>query len=724
MGAFRNFLKNSLLKAASLPLLQAQRFGGGFSSFFGSTKSNQELYKGWVFACVNAIINEVAQIDLKLYRLNKDGQKELVVKHPVISLLNNVNPFFTKYTLFEHLQGNQELAGNEYWLLESNSKGVPLEIYPLDPTNVQPVVDPFKYVSSYKYKLENKTYEIPAERIIHFKTYNPASVILGMSTVEAARASIETDEASKLYNKAFFENGANPGVILEYPGNLNKDAMDRLKEAWDSQFSGFKKAYRTAIAQGGLKIHQTDMNHGDMQFVEQRKMSRDEICAMFKVPLEILGVLSTTTYASAKAAEYVFMRRTVKPKLTRIVDTLNEFLLPLFNEEGLFFEATDPTPNDTVESIAYYQSGINNGWLSPNDVRRMEGLPELTDGENVYLPFSLTPYSQPAAKRINERPSLKSAMEETAAKIAKNISIELQKITVVDNTDKPKEEVLAISNDEFEARGEAKAAMNAKKAQNYEKLFVATSLKLFDGQKQRAIKNLEKELKKGFKAKKLNVLDQSLELDITLDLFTPLFKDLTEKEGRDALDFIGLSPDDFDIDTPAIREFLKANTRKFAGAITEKTSNDLRALIVAGLEQDEGITELTKRIQDYVGFAKSRAEKIARTETTRAQAEAERAAWDESGVVTSLVWYTALDERVDDECAFLHGKEIDIQDSFLTEADLLEIGIEPYLGDLNGPPLHPNCRCTLLPVVSRKGIHRKFKLTDNDKLDLYLKMQN
>jgi len=715
MGAVRNFLRNSLLKAASIPLLQPQRFGGNFLSFFGESKSNQELYKGWVFACVNSIKEEVAQIDLKLYRNGADGQKELVLSHPVLTLLHDVNPFFTKYTLFEHLQANIELWGNEYWLIERNNKGLPLELYPLDPDKIQPVSDPFQYIASYKYQLQGKTYEIPAENIIHFKTFNPKNVILGMSTVEAARAAIETDEAAKLYNRAFFENGANPGTILEYPGNLNKDQMDRLKDQWDSQFAGFKKAYRTAIAQGGLKIHQIEMSHGDMQFIEQRKLSRDEICAMFKVPLEILGVLSQTTYASAKAAEYVFMRRTIRPKEMRIVDTLNEFLLPLFGEDGLFFEATDRTPNDTTESIAYYQSGIANGWLSPNDVRRMEGLPELEDGENVYLPFSLTPYSKPAAKRVNERPSIKGTIDGMAARLTKAITEEIGKVNVIDNTDEQVGE--SGPKNDFEVIGEAKVITNTKKTDPYIKLFASTAMKLFDGQKKRAIKALEKEVKV-FKAKKLNLLDPEKEVSITIDLFTPLFKDFAAKSGRDALTYIGLDPNDFDINSPSMQEFLVSNTKKFAGAVTEKTTQDIRALIVAGLEQGEAITELTKRIEEYSGFGKPRAEMIARSETVRSQAEAERAAWEESGVVTSLIWYTALDDRVDETCNSLHGKEIDISDSFLTENQLLDMGINPYLGDLDGPPIHPNCRCTLLPVTSSKGFKRS--LTQDEKLQLYL----
>jgi SPP1 gp7 family putative phage head morphogenesis protein len=55
-----------------------------------------------------------------------------------------------------------------------------------------------------------------------------------------------------------------------------------------------------------------------------------------------------------------------------------------------------------------------------------------------------------------------------------------------------------------------------------------------------------------------------------------------------------------------------------------------------------------------------RIEKIVRTEITRASNKSQDEAYKQSGVVQSKEWYTALDERVSQECAALHGTKVSV----------------------------------------------------------------
>ncbi len=88
------------------------------------------------------------------------------------------------------------------------------------------------------------------------------------------------------------------------------------------------------------------------------------------------------------------------------------------------------------------------------------------------------------------------------------------------------------------------------------------------------------------------------------------------------------------------------------------------------------------------------AARVARTETIRAANAATEDSFRESKVVTGKQWFTALDERVDDECAALDGKIVDLDDDFIQ----LE-GVPSNYQDVGFPPIHPNCRCTLSPVT-------------------------
>lgn len=643
-------------------------------------KNNNELFTGWVYACVTAIIDEVAGIEIVLYRYDSKGNKEIVLDHPSLDILDHPNPYMTKYEMFRRLQGNEELHGNEYWLMETDKSGVPLEIYPLMPDLVTPVIHDKEYIAYYKYRMGGNEYNIPKEKIVHFKNYNPKSDILGIGTLQAVKLTAELDEASKAFNQALLKNGAIPGTILEYPGVLTKAQKDLMLKSWDEQYAGFKKAYRTAIADGGLKINRLQLTHADMEMLAQRKFNKEEILGIFRVPPTILGMVDSVVYASAKATDYIFARRNTKPKMKAIIDTLNHKFLPLWKDASLAYDFISPVREDRQEQISYYQSGLNWGYLCQNDVRRMENLPEIENGNTFYIPFNITPYSTLKQKSTSpELPEFK-----IASKMAKKV-MELRN----------KSDMEAI-----EKIGEQKIKESDVRAAPYVALFQKAAEQLFDNQKQKIIKKLEGlNLIKGVKVSVPDLLDEEEEITTTIDLFEPLFGQLTESEGQTALRALGLNPADFTLNTPAVREFIKKNTRKFAGVVTDTTNSDIRAMVIAGYEQGEGAAAIGKRVRDAFAFSKNRAERIARTETTRAAGTAEKEAWKQSGVVKEMQWFTAIDDRSDTECEELHLKKIPLDGTFFTADELKNMGINPYDGDLTQPPIHPNCRCTLLPIV-------------------------
>lgn len=713
------------IRKKSSPVAIFSRFNGGGSSI--SARNADQLYTGWVFACVRAIAEEVAKIDLVLTKVDSSGNKTIIPTHPAIDLIYRVNSFMTKHTLFERLQSNKELRGNEYWFVVRDKAGVPVEIYPLNMSAIKPIIDPYNYVSGYEYRMSgDKTEILSPENVIHFKNFSPKSDVIGMSTLEAVRVSVETDEHAKIYNRAFFENSAQPGVIIKMRSNPTQDIVDKIKAQWNQEFRGSNKNYGTAVLPEGVEIDRLQVNHADMEFIQQRQFSRDEILAIFRVPKTILGIMEEVNFASAKTANYVFALRTILPKMNSIVDTLNEFYLPMFNEEGLEFEFRNPVPEDRAELIQYYTAGLNNGWLTHNEIRRMEGLPELENGDTTYIPFSLMPNSRPKEKLATVtvvKAPLQGAIKSLSDAIVKEIEDPKEEQPEPSKSDRIQ---TRYTEEEFDRIGEGKALTAQQRAKGFEKKYKSTAQDLFEDQKERAIKELERQMSKKYrrKASELDLLDEAKEVKTTIDLFTPIATALFQVEGQAALDFLGID-DEFSI-SPDVRKFIEKNVKKFAGTITETTSQELRSLIAAGLEAGEDIDALTERIEDFSGFSSSRAEMIALTEVSRGQSEAEIAAWEETGVVESTIWYTALDERVDDECASLHGVEVGLGDTFLTADELRERGINPYAGSLDNPPLHPNCRCVLLPVVGdAKAYSPKWKVHEREALiQKFLELNN
>ena len=677
-------------------------FYQGASRLFRSRNREEYLeeYRGYVFACVQAIGEDVANINLRLYS-GKGPDKKEVFDHPVIDLLHSVNDVMTSDELFFNTQASLELDGNAFWYLQRNGSGLPESIWVLRPDLVDPIPGKDKWVENYAYKVGSKKYAIAPENMVHFKTYNPLNPYRGVGTVMAAMASIDSQNSIKAWNQAFFDNGARPDTIIEFSGNLSEIERQRLEREWDDQYKGPTKAHRASFLGNGLKVITLDVSQKEMDFVAQNQLSRDEILSIFRVPQSVLGITQDMTYANAETTDYIFAKRTVKPKMRRLATQLNEFFLPNLGYPELHFEFDDPTPNNQELKLQTYTNGITNGWLTPNEIRKAEGRPPVTGGNNVLVPSSLVPGGEviePVAPKIVHAPK-----EKTAASVLKNI--------VQDFAKSAKESFAEVQkSQDFESRGKA---WNTKQRESGDHAIADMKdgmVKFFDDQKKRVIENLKAELTKAAKQKRArtkavnpdNVFNSDTEKQALIDYATTVLKPVVKKEGQDAIDLTG-SDVEFDANADAVTKMLAKQTKKFAGKVTKDTSTAIRDNLAEGLQGDESFDELVSRIQDLAAFDDSRAEMIARTEVTRAQANTDIQAWDQSGVVSKKIWYTAEDERVCPHCDALHGEESDLHESFLKKGEELEgtddTTFSTDYGDVDGPPLHPSCRCSILPVV-------------------------
>ncbi|MFB0965049.1 MAG: minor capsid protein [Patescibacteria group bacterium] len=121
------------------------------------------------------------------------------------------------------------------------------------------------------------------------------------------------------------------------------------------------------------------------------------------------------------------------------------------------------------------------------------------------------------------------------------------------------------------------------------------------------------------------------------------------------------------------------------------------------IEEGLGTSAIVERVKAvFSDLKEQRIETIVRTETVRASNDASVEGWKQTGVVKAKEWWTAEDERVAPFDRSLHGKIIALEEDFFKKGDVLEVdGQKLHIDytDIPAPPLHPNCRCTLLPIT-------------------------
>jgi hypothetical protein len=163
----------------------------------------------------------------------------------------------------------------------------------------------------------------------------------------------------------------------------------------------------------------------------------------------------------------------------------------------------------------------------------------------------------------------------------------------------------------------------------------------------------------------------------------------------------------FDIDNPLVQEFIKEYSYKFAQGINETTVGMLQGAMSTGMSEGLGMDGIAKLIRGvFDNCTKYRSLLIARTETIRASNGAAREAYRQSEVVEGMEWLTTADDRKCSFCAAMDGKVVGLDENFFELGDKLTVGsgankitMKFDYEAVGYPPLHVQCRCTVIPKV-------------------------
>lgn len=656
--------------------------------------------KSWVYACVNAIADDVASIEFKLYSVKPSGDMKEIFDHDLLNLLYRVNPFTTKFDHIHLTQQYLELAGEAPWLLDRTA-GVPTGIYLLRPDRLTPKFDAKGLLSGYKYKKDDGTESaFDAEDIIFLKYSNPAKPMRGKGTLEALRTTIAIDDNAERYNESFFRNSAIPDFVLKTEKTLDAPEIARITERWEKKYRGTEAAHKVSVLQKGMTAEKLQMTSKDMDFLEQQKFTRDKILSIFRVPKTIIAITDDVNRANAETADYVFAKRTIKPKMERIIEQLNEFLVPLFGD-NLWLDFEDPVPENLEAKLSRYNSALANGWMTTNEIRQEEGKDPVDGGDEILKPFNFTPLGAVNNPTPADNTAGKMILRKIGnrGKEAKVVHDEIRKIVkdfligkIKSKKAKKKEEKPLTREEQFWYK-------QTGLSEKFELRFIKILRKLFNVQRLAVLRKLE--------GKAINPDDYLFDVDETATTFSvslkPLIRGIIKEEGNLALELVGVK-DQIDMTVARIIKYLNETPIKFSTEVAKTTNDGIRDAIATGVGEGEGIGKIAKRINDlFDGYETSRAKMIARTETSRSTNFATDEGYKQSGVVTGKQWLTAMDERTDEECADMDGKIVEIDDEFLQEGDTIG-GLTLDYGDIEYPPLHNNCRCTIIPIIGSKSV--------------------
>ena len=369
------------------------RVGGGWNFLFGGTTSGKAVNErtamqtSAVYACVRILAESVAGLPLHVYERTANGSKSTKPSHPLYQLLHDEpNREMTSFVFRETLMSHLLLWGNAYAQIIRDGRGFPIALYPLLPDRM--AVDRNESGELvYTYQSDKGQVKLRRENVLHIPGLGFDGLI-GYSPIAMAKNAVGLALATEDYGATFFANGANPGGVLEHPGVIKPEQADRLRESWQSQFGG-ANAHKVAVLEEGLKFHQMSIPPEQAQFLETRKFQINEIARIFRVPPHMVGDLEKSSFSNIEQQSLEFVKYTLDPWVIRWEQSLQQALILPSEKATIFikFNLDGLLRGDYQSRMQGYSTGIQNGFMSVNDVRGLEDMNLLTAEEGGDLHF-------------------------------------------------------------------------------------------------------------------------------------------------------------------------------------------------------------------------------------------------------------------------------------------------------------------------------------------------
>jgi HK97 family phage portal protein len=394
-------LKNTAYACASLNAAVCATFA---PRLFVSTRRGEAAPRCLTRALPLAERRELLRRPELAPRLKGTEQVEEVLDHPLLSLFRAVNPTHNAHDLWELTALYQEVHGSAYWHLSFDSLGVPDAIWVLPSQNVQPVREPdsVQLVDYYAVQTRPGTLRIAPGEVIHFRCPDPRDPYgPGLSPLRAAYEHATMSSEFLAYKRSVWVNNALPSVILSPDEIISEEERDRLEAAWLQKFARGGNG-RVLVAESSLSVDVVNPSLGDLAALAEAGATKEEIANVFGVPLAFLT--TQTNLANLQAAEHQHAALTIRPRLCRRDEKINEQLIPLYDPTGrLFVASDDPTPRNQEQQLAQDEADLRCGVRTINEVRAGRGLPPVAWGEKPWLPVNLAPSDFPQRDAILEQ---------------------------------------------------------------------------------------------------------------------------------------------------------------------------------------------------------------------------------------------------------------------------------------------------------------------------------
>lgn len=359
-------------------------------------------HQAQVRTVIGFLARNIGQLGIHFYRRESDVDRTRLTDHPVSDLFARPNHSTTPYRLFQTLVSDIALYDVAYWVKVRDGKNL-LGLVPVPPTRVRPVGTNWLAPDEFEIRRDrsitndrSRVIRLPADQVVHFRGYDPDNGWSGNSPMNALRSLlIEEYEATK-QRQSMWRNGARHSAVITRPADApawGSTARERFVSQFRSAYSGDGgDVGGVPLLEDGMTIHSIGMDAQQAQYIESRKLTREEVCSAFFIPPPMIGILDHATFSNIREQHRMLYQDCLGPWLQMITQEIALQVLPDIPDTGdvyAEFNIGEKLRGSFEEQAVAASTAAGRPWMTANEVRARFNLPQHDDGDGLVTPLNV-----------------------------------------------------------------------------------------------------------------------------------------------------------------------------------------------------------------------------------------------------------------------------------------------------------------------------------------------
>lgn len=334
-----------------------------------AAKAGDAMALSAVIACVNLRANIIGQLPLDAYRAGPDGSSLRVARQP--QLIANPNPKITRSIWLRQMSVSRDLWGNAIGLIVGrDAAGYPATVEWLNPQTVR-----FDESAGRLAATINAS-PVPVADLLIIPSFVVPGSQVGIAPLRRTGL-VELNRRAQDFGADWFRNGAVPSMVVRSDQELTAAQAQQISDRMTSRW----RARKPAVIGAGLTVDQFAVKADESQFLETLRHVQVDICQVFGVPPEEIGIAtagSSVTYANREQRVQQILVNSLNADLVVVQEILTaNTARPQF----VRFNTGALLRSDLATRYASYQTAITAGFLDINEVRALEDRPPIRTSE-------------------------------------------------------------------------------------------------------------------------------------------------------------------------------------------------------------------------------------------------------------------------------------------------------------------------------------------------------